>query len=302
MNFGIMGCGNIAHRFVLGINHSNNAHLVAVASTSKDRADTFASQYNAKAYYSYEALAQEPNVDVVYIATYNQNHKELIELCLNHSKHVICEKPMLMNENEVRDMFKLAKEKGCFLMEAQKAPFMPIVSVLKSWIKELGLPLVVSADYAKRGNFPKGHWVLDPKYGGAMKDVGVYPLSIIHELFGSQYDNVMPRFIRDENGTDVLGKISFERENLFIDVVGSFALHYKNELYIAGPLGHIQVSEFWKSKDAHLYLNGKEETVSFEHHSEFAYYINHAIECIEKGLLESPIMSEAASVFCIKYL
>ena len=301
MNFGILGCGKIAHRFIKGLNETKTGNLLAVASQSIERAQAFASQYDVKAYTTYTELLSNPEIDVVYIATYNPSHKELIHLCLEYKKHVICEKPMLKNVKDTKEAFAFARKQGCFLMEAHKAPFLPIYTQIETWIPLLGTPLYGSFDYAKRANHSPDHWVRDPEFGGSMKDVGCYPLSVIYRLFGDEFDNVSYDFLLGERGADDLGHVTFVKEGMILDAIGSYDVTLTNELRITGPNGMITSTDFWKSENAISVMNGNETKINYPHISEFTYYIEHVIECIENGLLESPIMSEAASIFCIQH-
>lgn len=301
MNFGILGCGNIAHRFVKGLKESNKGVLKAVASQSQDRLDAFSNRYEVKGYLSYTELLEDASIDVVYIATYNPSHMDLIELSLNHKKHVICEKPMLRNIADTKAMFALARQQGCFLMEAHKAVFLPILDDVESWLPELGLPLVVRADYAKNANHPLDHWVRDPYFGGSMKDVGCYPLSVVYHLFGKDYDDIHHQYLLGERGAEDVGMVTFMRKNLIMNVVGSYDVTLDNELRISGPNGYIKAFDFWKTDRVEAYINDVYYSVEYPHVSEFTYYIDHVITCIEEGLLESPIMSEEASIFCIEH-
>jgi len=117
--FGFMGSGWIAHKMAEALNVVEGASLYAIGSRTQQAADTFAKQYGvAKAYGSYEALVADPEVDVVYVATPHHLHYQNTLLCLNHGKHVLCEKPFAVNGSEVREMLALAKAKNLFLMEA----------------------------------------------------------------------------------------------------------------------------------------------------------------------------------------
>ena len=118
VRWGIIGPGSISHKFVQGLQVAEGAVLTAVASRTLDRAQTFANQYGfARAYGSYEALTADPDVDAVYIGTLHSFHKSHTMLCLEHGKHVICEKPFAINANEAAEMVALARQKGVVLMD-----------------------------------------------------------------------------------------------------------------------------------------------------------------------------------------
>ncbi|GAL73149.1 oxidoreductase [Jejuia pallidilutea] len=119
INWGIIGLGNIAHKFATDLLTVEGATLYAVASRNQEKADAFGKKYNAlKSYSSYEALAKDANLDAVYIATPHAFHKEHTLLCLENGIAVLCEKPFAMNANEVAEMITKAKAKNTLLMEA----------------------------------------------------------------------------------------------------------------------------------------------------------------------------------------
>ena len=118
--WGIFGAGKIAHDFVVALKTlpENEHKVVAVAARSLERSAEFADRHNVeKAYRSYEELARDSNVEVVYVSTIHPQHKPLCILALNNGKHVLCEKPMTMNLKDTKELFDLAKTKGLFIME-----------------------------------------------------------------------------------------------------------------------------------------------------------------------------------------
>lgn len=127
IKWGILGPGEIAHKFTDDLNLIPTAELVAVGSRSKERADDFAKEYNIKkSYDSYQELAQDPEVDVVYIATPHSFHKENTLLCLQEGKSVLCEKPFALNSIEAEEMINCARGQKVFLMEAMLTRFLPV--------------------------------------------------------------------------------------------------------------------------------------------------------------------------------
>jgi predicted dehydrogenase len=129
INWGILGLGGIAEKFAQAMTSVPNARLYAVGSRSINKAKSFANKFNAvNAYGTYEELASDPLVDVIYIATPHVLHCENTLMCIQKGKAVLCEKPFAMNEKEVLRMISLAKEKNIFLMEAMWTRFLPTIS------------------------------------------------------------------------------------------------------------------------------------------------------------------------------
>jgi predicted dehydrogenase len=126
INWGIIGPGKIANRFASSFTSIPNARLWAVASRDLEKARAFAREHNVQnCYDSYDALANDPNIDVVYIATPHAYHREQTLLCLHNKKAVLCEKPLTLNHNDATEMIEAAKKNNVFLMEALWSKFLP---------------------------------------------------------------------------------------------------------------------------------------------------------------------------------
>ena len=308
-NIGIIGLGNIAHRVSKGILCSSKAHLYAVASRTLEKAESFAKQYQADVFYSsYEELLSDQKVDLVYICTPNQLHYEQIKLCLSYKKHVICEKPMVQDQHQVIELFDYANEQGCFLMEAHKTMFTPLNTKLKAFIDMgmIGKLKTIRAEYCSNvlEDVSEDHWVLSDDFGGCSYDIGVYPICASH--FFADSDIVE---CHAEPITHLNFKCDFGMDvDLFYDN-GIYATLKANWYYtpdgkgkaiLVGEDGYIEIPAYWKGTKAFVYQNGCVEEFNVEMESDFEGEITHAIECIEQGLLESPIMSKEMSVKIIQ--
>lgn len=309
MNFGIIGIGNIAHRVAKGILCSPKAKLCAVASRNKENAENFKEQYEAKkAYGDYEELLDDSEVDVVYICTPNALHYDQIMLCLSYGKHVVCEKPMVADEVQVKILFAEAKRKGCFLMEAEKTMFTPLNVKLKQMVREgvIGKLQAIRAEYSYDvlKEVDTDHWVLGKEMGGSAYDIGVYPISFAHfmaesKMLDFQVEKLMhPEYPCDFGmQADILsenGVYGFLKSNWF------YTPEHKGSAVLAGTDGYIEVPAFWKGTKAYLHKNGVVEEIFVEMESDFEGEVTHAAECIEKGLLESPVLDEAMSLEIIR--
>src|SRR5689334_17852071 len=126
IHWGILGTGNIAHKFAAGLTSVDDAELVAVGSRTQETADRFGDEFGTPhRHASYEALANDPDVDAIYVSTPHPFHKDNTMLCLNAGKAVICEKPFALNEHEAQEMIDLAHSKRVFVMEAMWTRFAP---------------------------------------------------------------------------------------------------------------------------------------------------------------------------------
>jgi predicted dehydrogenase len=190
-NWGIIGTGNGARDFTIGLKSLPNAKAVAVGSRTPARAQEFAQAMGISASHgTYEALVNDPEVQMVYIATPHHSHFADCMLALKAGKPVLCEKPFAMNADEARQIFKYAKENKLFCMEAMWMRFMPLVLQAKKWIDEdrIGQPLSVVADFGYVAPQAGDNRFFNPSFGGgALLDRGVYLLSLAQMILGKPH-------------------------------------------------------------------------------------------------------------------
>lgn len=205
IRWGILGTGSIAHDFVQGVQILPDAVVGAVGSRTQAKADQFAQSYGiAKSYGSYEALVQDPDLDVIYVGTPNHIHKANCLMALEAGKAVLCEKPFTMNAAEAREVVTLAREKQLFCMEAMWMRFMPIMPKLRSMLADgtIGDVCMLWADFGARPPFDPTNRFFSPEMGGgAMLDLGIYTLSLAFFLLGRP-DAVISQAIIGSTGID----------------------------------------------------------------------------------------------------
>ena len=189
VRWGILGTGGIASTFVADLRLSDSGVVSAVGSRSQGSADRFADEFGiANRHAGYESLVADPDVDVVYVATPHPMHHDNAILALRAVKHVLVEKPFTMNAVEAREIVRVARENGRFAMEAMWTRFLPHVVVIRDWLARgaLGEIVTVTADH--------GQWFAeDPEFrlfapelgGGALLDLGVYPVSFASMVLGT---------------------------------------------------------------------------------------------------------------------
>lgn len=138
MNWGILGTGKISTRFATALNNiSEHAQLLAVGSRNQDTADAFGNKFSIpRRYTSYEQVAADPDIDIMYIGVPGVFHLRDVTMCLNHGKHVLCEKAFSINAKEAQTMINLAREKDLFLMEAMWTRFFPIHVRIRELLQE----------------------------------------------------------------------------------------------------------------------------------------------------------------------
>lgn len=308
-NIGILGPGNIAQRVAKGILCSPVANLYAAASRDEKKAEAFAEKFGAEKFYgSYEQMLEDEKVDIVYICTPNAFHYDQIKLCISHGKHVICEKPMVENQAQVKELFAMARAKGCFLMEAEKTMFTPLNTHLKALIETgmIGKLLSVRAEYSSDvlESVEKTHWVLTEDMSGCSYDIGVYPISFSHFFAGAKMSELKVQSLtHPEFACDFGMQADIRYENGvygFLQSSWFYTPEHKGSAILAGETGYIEVPAYWKGTKAYLHQDGRVKEISVEMESDFEGEITHAVQCIEQGLLESPILGEAMSLEIIR--
>jgi predicted dehydrogenase len=188
VRWGILGTGGIASAFVTDLRLTDSGAAVAVGSRSQGSADRFADEFGiASRHASYESLVADPDVDVIYVATPHPMHHDNAILALRAGKPVLVEKPFTMNAAEAREIVRVAREHGLFAMEAMWTRFLPHVAVIRDWLAQgvLGAVVTVTADHGQWFAEDAGFRLFAPELGGgALLDLGVYPVSFASMILG----------------------------------------------------------------------------------------------------------------------
>ncbi|MBC9726025.1 Gfo/Idh/MocA family protein [Streptomyces sp. TRM68367] len=206
VRWGILATGGIAASFTADLVDLPDAEVVAVASRTPDAAKAFAERFGIpRAYGEWAALARDEDVDVVYVATPHSAHRAAAGLCLAAGRNVLCEKAFTLNAREAGELVALARERGSFLMEAMWMYCNPLIRRLKALVDDgaIGEVRHVQADFGLSGPFPPSHRLRDPAQGGgALLDLGVYPVSFAHLLLGEPSD-ITARAVHSEESVDL---------------------------------------------------------------------------------------------------
>ncbi len=298
LRWGIMGTGTIAHKMVEGLLALPDAEVEAVGSRSQATADAFAEEYGIpRRHASYEALAADPEVDVVYIASPHSCHRDNTLLALRGGKHVLCEKPFAINRREAEEMAAEARARGLFLMEAMWTRFLPAMCHTRRWLAEgqIGAPRIVYADFGFQEAYDPASRLFDPAFGGgALLDVGVYAVSFAAMVFGSAPNRITGLADLCENGADGVNAAVLGYPGGGLAVLSSAVLaETPQEARIIGPRGSILVpSPFWCSDRARLTtpeMVMEEVDVSCEGNG-YTHQAREVMEGIRAGRTESDIM------------
>lgn len=297
IRWGILGTGTIARTFATGLTALSDARLVAVGSRSQEAADHFAGQFGAeRRHASYEALAQDPGVDAIYIATPHSMHRECAELCLRAGKAVLCEKPFAINQREAVAMVMTARECGVFLMEAMWTRFLPLIDRVRVLIADgaIGELRMLWSDFGFRTNVNPNSRLFDPWLGGgALLDVGIYPVSMAYLLFG-QPERIASMADLGETGVDEQAAIIFGHPGGRMALL-STAIRTSTpmETTIIGTEGTIRLhSPSWRPTKLTLTRSdGSSELLEAPYEGNGYHYEAAEVgRCLRAGLKESPTM------------
>ena len=297
IRWGILGTGSIAKKFAEGLSVLPNADLVAVGSRAQETADAFGDQFGIpQRHFSYGALAEDPEVDAIYVATPHSLHRDNSILCLQAGKAVLCEKPFTINRGQAEDVVAVARGRGLFLMEAMWSRFMPIMYKVREWLSggAIGEVNMVTADFGFRSTVNPGSRLWKPELGGgALLDVGVYPVSFSSMVYGAPPDRISALCDKHEVGVDtVTGMVLGHASGGLALVYTSIRSSTPQGAHILGTEGSIEIhSPFWHATTATLKAGGKEETVElpFEGNG-YNCEAEEVRRCLDAGKLESEVM------------
>lgn len=310
IRWGILGTGGIATKFATGLQALSDAELVAVGSRSRHTADTFADRFDIpRRHGSYEALANDPDVDVIYVSTPHTFHKDNSILCLQAGKAVLCEKPFTINAGDTEDVVRCARDNGQFLMEAVWTRFLPVVVRVRQWLSDgaIGDVRMLTADFGFRaGVNPEGRLFNPALGGGGLLDVGIYTVSLASMVFGGPPSRITGMADIGETGIDeqaamILGYDGGELALLACAVRTSTP----QEAVIMGTEGTIRIkSPFWSATQATLTVSGNDpEHIEMPHAGNgYNYEAAEVMRCLRAGALESTTMPLDESIAVMRTL
>ncbi|EHI99194.1 Trans-1,2-dihydrobenzene-1,2-diol dehydrogenase [Clostridium sp. DL-VIII] len=304
IKWGIIGLGNIANKFAQTVKAMDSVELEAVASRNKEKSEAFGKVYDVsskKCFGSYEELVEDESIEAIYIAVPHVFHKELSILCLKNGKSVLCEKPVTMNGDEIREVINVAEENKVFFMEAMKTRFLPINQKVKSWIKEgrIGEVRLLQADYGFDAPFdPESRLFNKDLGGGALLDVGIYNVSYSSFIFGNHPKSIRSNLHIGKTGVDECVSINLGyEEGKQAQLYGAINLNTIREANIIGTKGRICVPKFSNADTAYIFIDGKEGKIQMPFDiNGFEYQIEEVIKCMNEGKVQSESMSWKDSI------
>jgi predicted dehydrogenase len=296
LRWGLIGSGVIASVFARDLTLTGSGCAVAIGSRSKASADRFADRLGIPGRHgSYEALVADPDVDVVYVATPHPMHCAGVRLALEAGKPVLVEKPFTMNATEARELVGLARAKGLFLMEAMWTRFLPHVVEIRRLVDggALGEIVTVMADHGQWFAKDPAFRIFAPELGGgALLDLGVYPVSFAHMLLGKP-DRVVTLSDPAFTGVDAQTSMLFgypSGAHAVLTCTSSAKTPIRAA--VVGTEARIEVDGAFYVPSAFSLIGRDGRTKRFEpaHEGGLRYEADEVARCLESGLLESPLM------------
>ena len=306
MNIGILSTSSIAPRFIAAVREEGSFQITALSSRSLEKAEEKALGWGIpKAYGNHEQLLADENVDIVYISAVNSAHYKWAKAALEHGKHVICEKPCTTTEGQTRELFSLAKEKGLFLMEAQKMLFLPAVLAVKEAISSGKLGKIHMAEFNHSFYGSYNNWMYDEAAGGGpLLSSGIYVIELLQFIFDCDVAEVQG-ICTQHPGTNVEEQyaISGRMENgVLFSMKNSTVALMKNGACIYGEKGYAELPDYWKARKV-IFCDHKTQTVkAYPCEHELIFEVGHIADCFGKGLLESPVVTGEFSARAIRVL
>ena len=308
IRWGIIGAGKIASKFAEDLNSIPHCKLYGIASRNIEKAKAFKQQFKAnKAFGRYEALANDDNVDAIYIATPHSFHKAHTLLCLSHKKAVLCEKPFAMSLGEVEDMIQLSKQNNSLLMEALWTAFLPHFQFVEQKIKENYFEKVVKleADFGFHPKYGESSRVFDKSVGGgSLLDIGIYPIFAALSTMGlpTTIEAIAEYF---PNGADSKCDMIFSYPYSKAILKSTFQEETKTEAIFYCEHGVIRINgRFHEPSSVQLIDKyGNSELKTFDYKTiGYSYEIEHFNQLLRDGKTESDIMTFERSLQLISTL
>ncbi|MDN4502346.1 Gfo/Idh/MocA family oxidoreductase [Alteromonadaceae bacterium BrNp21-10] len=297
IKWGIIGPGRIAQTFTDALLNGTDGQLVAVASSNLERAQSFAKKNNvAKVASSYQALANDPNIDVIYIAATHNFHFEHAIMCLQAGKHLLIEKPITINAQQAQEIVDLATSKQCFVMEALWTRFLPSCQQAKQWLDagEIGeLQSVQSSIGFAFDRGPEHRAVNKALAGGALLDLGVY--SVAMSQWFLQDNPVELQSMAHIGDTDIdsqlLVNMRYSNQR-FAQFTTAVDTKCGNHMILHGSKGDIEIANmFWAGETVQLNIGDKSIRKTLPKQvNGFEYQIREVHQCLQQGKRQSDVM------------
>ncbi|MCM1266705.1 MAG: Gfo/Idh/MocA family oxidoreductase [Bacteroidales bacterium] len=302
MKIGILGAGSIAGTLAETMNKMPEVECYGVASRDLEKAKSFAKEHGfAHAFGSYEGMLADEEIELVYIATPHSHHYQHMRMCLDAGKHILCEKSFTVNAKQAEEIFRIAEKKKLLVTEAIWTRYMPSRKMINDLLAEkvIGEVSKLTANL----NYPlcdKERIVKPELAGGALLDVGIYPLNFAYMHFGDGVNKMISAAQLTDAGVDGENAMVFLYEDGRMAVLNS-GIHGKSDSQgvFYGSVGCMVVENINNPEQIRIYdrdRNLLREVDVPEQISGYEYEITETIACIKEGKLECPSMPHSETI------
>ena len=295
--WGVLGTGKIARRFMQAVACVPEAEVVAVGSRTQQKAEIFGAEFGIpRCYEGYETVCADPEVEIVYVATPHTLHAVNTEVALQYGKHVLCEKPFTLNARQAEPLIALARQKGLFLMEGMWTRCFPLMREVEARVQagELGMLRLIQADFGFRAPYNPDGRLFNPELGGgALLDVGIYPVALALQFLGEPI-RIHTVAAIGSTGVDEQCAMLFEyAEGALAVLTAAIQTDTPKEAILCGTQGRLRIhAPWWKPSEATLTrADGSEIAIRHPYSGDgLQFEIRHVHDCLRQGLTESPWM------------
>lgn len=308
LKVGILGAGHIARKMATTLQGMEQAELYAVAARDLTRAEQFASEFQArKAYGSYEALVDDPEVDLIYIATPHSHHFEPARMCLLKGKPVLCEKAFTANAREAEELIRISQEQHVYLAEAIWTRYMPFSKTIREMAESgiIGKPMMLTANLGYV--ISEVERIARPDLcGGALYDLGVYPINFALMTFGNEIEKITSTCVKNAAGVDMQNSITFAYRDGRMAVMQTTAFCATDRMgIISGDKGYIVIDNINNPQLAVVYNTEHQEIARRTCPPQitgFEYQVQEAADAIREGRIEPVSMPHEESLSVMRML
>ena len=309
INFGIIGCGNISRKFAGAVNYVENANLLSVAASKKEKAEDFAHKFGAtNAYGNYDELIADKDVDIIYIGLTNNYHYEICKKCFASGKNVLCEKPLTLSYEQTKELCEIAKSNNVLFMEAMWTRCLPAYKQAKSWADggKIGKITTIDADFCFVEERNENSRLFNKELGGgALYDLGVYAIDFAIGIMNKKPIDVNSMIQIGSTDVDEYSAITMKFDD---DVIAALKVGIRASkpvvAKIHGDKGYIIVDDFYAARDCYLYNNNNEliDTLHDDIENGFVYEVKHVMEMFSTKKNESWLMPLKDTIYCSKLI
>ncbi len=295
-HWGFVGAGSMARSMAGDLAQVPGATVHAVVAQTPRSAGAFGKEFGAQPFSSLEDMLADGHVDVIYVNSPNQMHYPQVKLALAAGKPVLCEKPFTLNARQLAELIRLARGQKLFLMEAMWVRFLPAVVRLRQLLAEgrIGQLNWMQASFHSNPHYDPQNRFYNPDLGGgALLDLGIYPISFASMLFGPPQRLQSAASITSTGVDERFGALFEYASGAQAAVSAGFGGYFEDEIVLLGSEGQIRIPRFrgWKMDRLILEAGGKTETLKFPLQGKgYGYQAAEVQRCLETGELESPVI------------